>query len=234
MMRNIRYTLYSLGDTALIVDFGKEIDEAINEKVMALYRYLTVHSLKGITDLVPAYSSLTIYYDPAAYLPEISQGISITELLSEHLLNIGEHELESSSKDQRVTRIPVCYERPYAPDLADVAAAKGLTIPEVIKLHTSSTYRVYMLGFLPGFAYMGITDKAIEVPRKQQPCTIAAGSVGLAGRQTGIYPLASPGGWQIIGRTPLSLFTVSTGDTLLQPGDNVQFYSIRSYEFDHY
>ena len=135
----------------------------------------------------------------------------------------------------RTVSIPVCYEEQYAPDLQQLAIATNTSVEEVIRIHTSKPYKVYMLGFLPGFAYLGELDEKISMPRKPQPHQVVAGSVGIAGRQTGIYPLASPGGWQIIGRTPLKLFDPGKEDpTLLKTGDMVQFTSISQHAFENY
>jgi inhibitor of KinA len=134
----------------------------------------------------------------------------------------------------RTLKIPVCYEAAFAPDLAELATEKNLTTDEVIRLHTNTVYRVYMIGFLPGFPYMGKVDGRMATPRRSSPRTsIPAGSVGIAGEQTGIYPLSSPGGWNIIGRTPIRLFDKDRPEpVLLQPGDAVQFYSITEDEFN--
>jgi inhibitor of KinA len=134
----------------------------------------------------------------------------------------------------RKIRVPVCYDDAFGPDLAAVATAHGLPVPEVIDLHTSRPYYVYLIGFLPGFAYMGSVDERIATPRRSSPRTmVAAGSVGIAGEQTGIYPFDSPGGWQLLGRTPLRLFDASRSEpALLQPGDEVQFYPIDIAEYN--
>jgi inhibitor of KinA len=135
----------------------------------------------------------------------------------------------------RLVRIPVCYEKPFATDLLSLALAKHISVEELIHIHTASIYRVYMLGFLPGFTYMGEVDERIAMTRKPVPETVMPGSVGIAGRQTGIYPLVSPGGWHIIGRTPLALFAPEREEpALLTAGDQVQFYSISSHEFENY
>lgn len=230
----LSFTIFSLGDSAIGIDFGNLIDRSVHERVMALYQYLKTCPIKGTTDIVPAYSSLTLYYDPVAFLPEINKGISVFELLKSKLTTLAEQSHENIVLPERTIKIPVCYEEGFAPDLKAMAAASGQKEEEIVALHTANIYYVYMLGFLPGFAYMGEVAEAIAMPRKQRPQAIAAGSVGIAGRQTGVYPLASPGGWQIIGRTPVSLFVKETGDTLLKPGDHVQFYPISSHEFEHH
>ncbi len=134
---------------------------------------------------------------------------------------------------ERLLNIPVCYDQEFAWDIQQLAATKNISVEEVIQIHTARQYKVYMLGFLPGFAYMGEVDEKIATPRKPQPVNIEAGSVGIAGKQTGIYPLSSPGGWQIIGRTPMKLFNAAEEEpTLLKAGDTVQFYSINKNEFE--
>jgi inhibitor of KinA len=139
---------------------------------------------------------------------------------------------ETLTAEGHFFRIPVCYEGEYAPDLEGVAKEKGLSKEEVIGLHTSVIYRVYMIGFLPGFPYMGRTDPRLEIARKKQPVSVWAGGVGIAGIQTGIYPLNSPGGWQIIGRTPMPLFNRHEDPPIrVQAGDSVQFYPVSKKEF---
>ena len=144
-------------------------------------------------------------------------------------------EIIQETTQQRKISIPVCYSRAFAPDIEFIASEKNISIEKIIQLHTSKSYTVYMIGFLPGFSYMGEVAEAIAIPRKIQPVSVAAGSVGIAGKQTGIYPLESPGGWQIIGRTPLKIFDKGKSDpVLLQPGDEIQFYSISEDEFKNY
>lgn len=234
MAAGFSYNIFPLGDTAISIDFGNRISLDIHDQVMSLYHRLDKDRPLGITDIVPAYSSLTLHYDPAAWLPQISKEHLVFDLLKALLIAAVEDGAAYTAIPARTMKIPVCYEAELAPDLAAVAAHAGLKSDEVIRLHTAGLYQVYMLGFLPGFAYMGQVPEAIAAPRKKRPQNIAPGSVGIAGRQTGIYPLESPGGWQIIGRTPVSVFNPASGDVLLQPGDIVQFYPISRYEFEHY
>jgi inhibitor of KinA len=139
-----------------------------------------------------------------------------------------------AAKPSRLIRIPVCYDLALAPDLVSLAAEHKLDTEEVVKLHTGKTYRVFMIGFLPGFAYMGSVDEKIATPRKINPRTLVpAGSVGIAGEQTGVYPFDSPGGWQLIGQTPIKMFSATKAEPcLLQPGDDVQFYAVTIMEFE--
>lgn len=230
------FTIFPLGDSALTIEFGHVIDKEINRRVLALFRQLKSLSLPHFTDVVPAYGSLTVYYDTVAIVKEVGEDKTAFEAVSEIVRQLLEDERVSAiDVAPRHIRVPVCYAARCAPDLEELARAKGLTTEEVVQLHTSGTYRVYMLGFLPGFAYMGEVDERIAMPRKDKPARVVAGGVGIAGRQTGIYPLASPGGWQIIGRTPLKLFhRKNEHPVLFSPGDTVTFYSITEDEFAHY
>lgn len=226
------YWFYPLGDAAITIDYGNRIDEQLNREVTAGFMQLQQKALPFIKEIVPAYSSLTVHFD-IAVVHKLSGGIQAAEWVKGELEKVLNQSFFPDESLSALVRIPVCYEKEFATDLQRVAIAKKLSVEEVIQIHTSATYRVYMLGFLPGFAYMGTTDERIAVPRKPQPVNISAGSVGIAGRQTGIYPLASPGGWQIIGKTPLHLFNAAAvTPVFLKAGDNVQFYSITKKEFD--
>ena len=201
----LTYSIDPLGDSALLIQFEDILDESINKKVLQVFYRLKNSGTIWIRDVIPAYSSLAVHYNPFIITKEkIHQTIFETAVAQiQKIINeeAGQKEIISS-----VIHVPVCYEQQYAPDLEQLAKQKELTVQQVIELHTSKSYRVYMIGFLPGFAYMGEVEERIATPRKQQPANVVAGSVGIAGKQTGIYPLASPGGWQIIGRTPLAPF----------------------------
>jgi len=231
-----RYTIFPLGDSALTIDWGNVIDEAINKQVLVLYHQLKRLSLPHVTDLVPAYSSLSIHYDPVALLQGSGNESTAFETVSDLVRQLLEQQQGQPQEPiSRHIRVPVCYAPRYAPDLETIAARKGLNAAEVVRLHTEGTYKVYMLGFLPGFAYMGEVNECIAIERKPVPQLVCAGAVGIAGRQTGIYPLSSPGGWQIIGRTPLKLFhRKNEHPVLFAPGDTITFYSITENEFAHY
>ena len=259
------YTFFPLGDSAITLDFGNMIDESVNGKIIALFNHLQKNPFTGMIEALPAFSSLTIYYD-VALVRKMPKEKSAYESVKQKLEDALSNNFETSDIPSRLIRIPTCYEKEFGPDLATISAAKKLTVDEIIRLHTTKKYRVYMLGFLPGFAYLGKVDDMIAMPRLEKPRQkVAAGSVGIAGKQTGIYPLDSPGGWQIIGRTPLKLFNASlkprpTGSSggaspaspsasiwrpraerafenslsLLQPGDEVQFYSVTKDEYESY
>lgn len=226
------YTIFPLGDCALSIDFGNLIDESINRLVIARFQQLQKTPLTFMMDAVPAYSSLSIFYD-AAEIKKINHPTGTAfEWMKEKTEAWLQQAVTASEGQGRLVNIPVCYEPEFAPDINNVAAHKNISTEELIRIHTAKTYRVYMLGFLPGFAYMGELDERIMMARKPQPGPIAAGSVGIAGKQTGIYPLDSPGGWQIIGRTPLQLFNNGNGQpTLLNAGATVQFNAISKNEF---
>ena len=227
------FTIFSLGDSALTVDFGNTINDRINQKVLQLFHAIQELSLPFIKDVVPAYSSLAIYYNaPALHSHQKTAFETVQDLITSLLKN----EEPTITIQNRTIRIPVCYGEKFALDLKELALQKNLSTEEIIHLHTAKIYRVYMIGFLPGFAYMGKVDERIATPRKSNPRTsIEAGSVGIAGEQTGIYPLASPGGWNIVGKTPLQLFDKNKEHpVLLQSGDEVNFYSITEDEFENY
>ncbi len=236
-MLNLKYTLHPSGDSACSIVFGDRIDKATNEIILLVFRQLQSSRPEFITDLVPSYASLTVFYDPVTVLQqsvlvETSYEI-VCRYLGEQLKNIPapDHYIPA-----RTIKIPVCYSGEYAPDLSNLSDSLQLTAKEIIHIHLSTTYRVYMIGFQPGFPYMGEIDERISFPRKSKPARrVSAGSVGIAGRQTGIYPFDSPGGWMIIGRTPLNIFNKKAADPVFfQPGDMVTFYPITENEFENY
>ena len=229
------YHIFSLGDAAITIDFGNRIDIAINKEVIARFNELQQHPLPGMIEAVPAYSSLTIHYDVMTVIKMNPAGLTAFEKIKQQVERKLQQPVMQNDTEERLIKIPVCYEVNFAKDIEHLATTKNISIDEVIRIHTAKTYKVYMLGFLPGFTYMGEVDENIAISRKPQPTNIAAGSVGIAGKQTGIYPLASPGGWQIIGRTPLKIFDAKKEDpTMMKAGDNVQFYSITKNEFESY
>ena len=210
------------GDRALIISFEKKIDEAINQEVIHFY-----HILKNsgqFTFLTPAYCSLTVGIDRTKF--------TISEA-TECIRSLANSDKSIQRVSNRTITIPVCYNESFGIDLAEVAQYTQRSIDQVIKLHTETPFRVFMLGFVAGFAYMGTLPAALECPRKQTPRkSVPKGAVGLAGQQTGIYPVSAPGGWQIIGQTPLNMFdTKKEQPNLLLPGDTVKFRPINMDEF---
>ena len=216
-----------LGDQALIVNFEQTIDVEIHNQVIDLSKKIEDQNLSGITYLSPAYSSLTIGYDPSK--------TSFFQLRSE-FLTLGKSDKKSVPIEGRHIKLPVCYQDPYAMDLALCAKTSGLSIKEIINIHTGSIFRVFMLGFLPGFPYLGIMPDNLQIPRKETPrIKVPERSVGIAGMQTGIYPFESPGGWNILGRTPVTMFDQNQKHPFLfNTGDLVEFLSISAPEYDYW
>ena len=233
MSATIPYHIYPCGDHAITIELGDKVDAAINKKVISIFRYLTEQPITGVIDIIPAYHTLTLVYD-LVLLKKQNKSSSVYEMMYEQLQKAMDTVTVDYVSQSRLVKIPVCYDISLAPDIITLAESHQLSIDEVIRLHTAKTYRVYMIGFLPGFSYMGKVDEKIITPRKSKPRTLVpAGSVGIAGEQTGIYPFDSPGGWQLIGQTPVIMFdTKKETPCYVQPGDEVQFYSITLYEFE--
>jgi inhibitor of KinA len=215
------------GDQAILIEFGAEINPTINRFVQAFTQKANQHKMAGIGDLVPSYCTLLVYYDP------FSLSFSRVASWAYDLLSSGPLESEPS---QTVKEVAVCYGGTYGPDISFVARHNGISVEEVIQIHTSQTYLVYVVGFVPGFSAMGIVPQKIQAPRLPNPRTkVPAGSVGIGGQQTGIYALESPGGWQLIGRTPVTLFDLNrTPPSYFQAGDYARFYPISEEEFLKY
>ncbi len=216
--------ILAAGDCALSAEFGNAISEEINGRVMAMDAAVRAAEIPGVTETVPTYRSLLVCYDPYV----ISFGV-----LSRRLRGLARKLDASAAGPKRVVEIPVCYGGKYGEDLADVARLTGLSEDEVVRLHASRDYRIYMLGFLPGFAYLGGMDKRLAVPRLATPRqAIPAGSVAIGGEQTGVYPMASPGGWRLIGMTPVKPYDPQrAGPILYHAGDFIRFRPIPEPEF---
>ncbi|MDR2144189.1 MAG: 5-oxoprolinase subunit PxpB [Treponema sp.] len=218
-------TISPAGDSAVWVEFGNEISLSLNDRVHSLAKSLKEKPLRGVVDLVPAYASLLVCYDPML-IPG--------KKLSSALASRAKKKTGTGPGQGRVVGIPVCYGGDFAPDMDAVRAHTGFSRDEVIARHTAPLYRIYMLGFLPGFPYLGGLDPALETPRLETPRTkIPAGSVGIGGAQTGIYPLESPGGWRIIGRTPLKPYDPERAEPFLyRAGDSIRFYPVSRDQYD--
>ncbi|MEY4280713.1 MAG: 5-oxoprolinase subunit PxpB [Bacteroidota bacterium] len=235
MSIQLPYQLYSISDQAVTLDFGGPISLETNNKVHTLVGSLQKNILPGITDIIPAYNSVTVVYDyMAVYQAQLTnENILPVYKIIEDWIEINLSVASTENKDdKKEIIIPVCYDKSVGIDIEFIAKSHQLSIEQVIEIHTSKTYRVFMNGFLPGFAYMGIVDSAIQTPRHEIPRPlVSAGSVGIAGVQTGIYPCDSPGGWQIIGKTPLPLID-ENDHLLLTPGSFVKFKSISLLSFE--
>ena len=222
-MSEVRFLL--TGDTSLTVEFGNEISEEINAKIRAFNIALGQSGIKGIVETVPTYRSLMVHYDPGI--------IGYNALVKKMQSLLGQ--LDSIQiPPSEVLEIPVLYGGEEGPDLAFVAEHNGKTQEEVIKIHTSTEYLIYMLGFTPGFTYLGGMSEEIATPRLKTPrVKIPGGSVGIAGSQTGVYPIDSPGGWQLIGRTPVRMYDPDRAEPILpQAGQYIKFYAIDKAEYD--
>ena len=215
----------------MLVSFENAIDESINKKVIALQQAFKENNFKGFIETVPAYNSLAVFYD----LTRVNENYISTTTVFDFVKTFTENLLQLSSVitiiDKAAITIPVYYN---GEDLQNIAIQHHLSVEEVIAIHTAKIYRVFMIGFLPGFAYMGKVDERIATPRLSSPRTnVPAGSVGIAGFQTGIYPLYSPGGWQLVGQTPTKIFDAQKNKLcLLATGDTIKFIAITKDEFE--
>ncbi|MEZ7172118.1 5-oxoprolinase subunit PxpB [Sporosarcina sp. OR05] len=225
----MKYNLSPLGDEAVVIEVGTEISPATEKKVNAIVATLEELKPSWMVEYIPAYTTVTVIYK-VDRLKENRPYNSICKRIQELMNEVK----EVSMCEQKVVRIPVVYGGVHGPDLAFVAEHNGLTPEEVIRIHTSGTYTVHMIGFAPGFPFIGGMSEKIAAPRRQSPrLHIPARTVGIAGMQTGVYPIDSPGGWQLIGRTPIELF-LPTEDppSLLSAGDTIQFYEITQEEYE--
>jgi KipI family sensor histidine kinase inhibitor len=215
------------GDRGLLIELGQAIDLETNARVRAAAAALELNAIPGLVEVIPAYCSILIIYEP--------DQIELEDLKKTVLIHITQAFDSNAPVSGRTVEIPVCYGGDFGPDIEAVARHNGLSVEEVITIHTDMSYPVYMLGFAPGFPYLGGLDQRLHTPRLETPrARVEAGSVGIANAQTGIYPLPSPGGWQLIGRTPLRLFAPEMDNPVpyYRPGDRLQFVSISRQEFN--
>lgn len=227
MRKELEPQYISSGDNSILVKFGEKINSKINSKVLSLSSYLSNNQIPEIKDFTVGYSTVLIYYDSLKISHYVFEK-KIIEIVTTKLK-------KNKIFDQKVFEIPVLYSQEFGLDLDSVANQTGLTLEEIINLHTSKEYIVYTMGFTPGFPYLGGLDNKLDVPRLKKPrIKVEKGSVGITGIQTGIYPIESPGGWNIIGRTPWDLFNADLeSPSRLKPGDKVKFFQISTVdEFD--
>ncbi len=212
------------GDTGVVIELENEISEEVNSKVRSFYFAIEKKSLAGVEEIVPTYRSLLICYNPLKVRGDI---------LIEKLKDVEKHIEEIEIPEPKLIEIPTVYGGEFGPDLKFVAEYNNITVNKVIEIHSQKKYLIYMLGFTPGFPYLGGMSDTISAPRLNNPRTsISAGSVGIAGKQTGIYPVDSPGGWRLIGRTPLKLFNPDKEPHfLLQVGDYLKFKPVNESEY---
>lgn len=219
-----KFRIKPVGDQAALVVFEQKIEESVNTEVMELAARIERAGRQEIVETVPAFASLLVYYDPLRM--NFAECAKFLEKLASRRGAGADHK-------GKLVEIPVCYGGIYGEDLEYVAKHANMTTEEVIRIHSGREYRIYMLGFLPGFPYLGGMDERLATPRLSSPRTkIPAGSVGIGGSQTGIYPVSSPGGWQLIGRTPVTLFSSGKGGTLpYEAGDRIRFVPISEEEY---
>jgi KipI family sensor histidine kinase inhibitor len=212
-----------MGDRSLLVELGEKIVPDVNRRVQQLMLQLQQARLPGVRELAPGYRSLLVVFDPLT--------IALSEL-KECITQVAAKQDYASLPQAKLLAVPVFYGGDYGPDLEEVAGRLDISIDEVIRLHTETIYRVYMIGFTPGYPYMGELPATLAVPRRSTPRTrVPKGSVGIAQRQTGIYPVESPGGWQIIGWTPIELFDPNRQlPSLLEMGDRIKFEAVQQVE----
>lgn len=222
-----------LGDCAVTVTVGSRIDEPTRVRILSLCAALDSHGVPGMTEYVPAFASLTVHYDPARVPPGPSDATPYARF-STALRHVLHRAGVGTSDPPRVVEIGVAYGGEYGPDIEAVARAADLPVEEVIRLHTSAEYVVHMVGFIAGFGYLGGLPPQLATPRRSRPrMRVPASSVGIGGSQTGVYPVDSPGGWNLIGRTPLRMFDPAREPpTLLRTGDRVRFISLAHDELD--
>lgn len=221
-MQKIKFL--AAGDSSILIEFGNEISPEINRKITATVRLMREQQIQGVVDIIPAFCSLLINYDPRVI------SFEKIERRMRHLVKL---ETAAEEVRKKIIEIPVCYGGEFGPDISTVAEHAGISKEEVIRIHSSGDYLIYMLGFLPGFSYLGGLDERIHTPRLADPrMMIPAGSVGIGGSQTGIYPLDSPGGWQLLGRTPVKTYDPDREEPILfEAGDYIRFIPIDESEF---
>lgn len=216
--------ILTAGDSSLLIEFGNEISPKINQKLTATVQLIKEQHIEGVVDMIPAFCSLLVNYDPR---------VIRYEELKDRIKNLVKVDVKAQAGKKKVFEIPVCYGGEFGPDIENIAEHAGLSVEEVIEIHSSRDYLIYMLGFLPGFTYLGGLDERIHTPRLANPrVKINAGSVGIGGSQTGIYPLDSPGGWQLMGMTPVKTYDPDRETPILvEAGDYIRFVPVSEEEY---
>ena len=216
--------ILAAGDSSLLIEFEQTISPEVNAKISSLIRLMREQPIEGVVDIIPSFCALLVNYDPRVVpYSQINKRLSELAVL----------EVQAEEYAARVFEIPVCYGDDYGPDIGHIAERAGLSQDEVIRVHSGRDYLIYMLGFMPGFPYLGGLDESIHTPRLDTPrVLIHAGSVGIGGAQTGIYPINSPGGWQLLGRTPVKTYDPAREVPILfEAGDYIRFVPINKAEF---
>ncbi len=221
-MQNIR--ILTAGDSSLLIEFGNEISPEINRRIAAVVELMREQHIEGVVDVIPAFCSLLVNYDPR---------VAGYEKMKKRLESLVRVDIKVGQTKRKIFEIPVLYGGEYGPDLASIADHAGISEDEVVLIHSSKDYLIYMLGFLPGFCYLGGLDERIHTPRLSNPrLRIRAGSVGIGGSQTGIYPLDSPGGWQLMGMTPIKTYDPEWEiPILVEAGNYIRFVPIDEEQY---
>ena len=221
-MQNIR--ILTAGDSSLLIEFGNEISPEINRRIAAVVELMREQHIEGVVDVIPAFCSLLVNYDPR---------VAGYEKMKQRLESLVRVDIKVGQTKRKIFEIPVLYGGEYGPDLASIADHAGISEDEVVLIHSSKDYLIYMLGFLPGFCYLGGLDERIHTPRLSNPrLRIRAGSVGIGGSQTGIYPLDSPGGWQLMGMTPIKTYDPEREiPILVEAGNYIRFVPIDEEQY---
>lgn len=221
-MQNIR--ILTAGDSSLLIEFGNEISPEVNRKIAAVVELMREQHIEGVVDVIPAFCSLLVNYDPR---------VIRYEKMKKRMESLLRVDIKVGEGRRKIFEIPVLYGGEYGPDLGNIAEHAGLSEDEVVKIHSSRDYLIYMLGFLPGFCYLGGLDERIHTPRLANPrLKIRAGSVGIGGSQTGIYPLDSPGGWQLMGMTPVKTYDPEREvPILVEAGNYIRFVPVDEAEY---
>lgn len=224
----------TISECSILLRFGESIDRSCNDRVHAAARSLRSPPIHGIIELVPAYASLAVYYDPAQWIDRSVDQSAAQRITNAVLQRLAEHAGDTVQMSKRIVEIPVCYEPEFGMDLLESSRTLGMRVDELVARHANGDYRVAMLGFAPGFPYLLGLDPGLQLPRRSQPrLRVPAGSVAIGGAQTGVYPTELPGGWHLIGRTPRRLFDANRlPPQLLNAGDRVNFVPISPEQFD--
>ncbi len=224
-MTSTKLDIFPLGCSGLVCYLGDSISMETNKLVHAFSEYLKIKLMKKITAVVPSYHSITIFYDSIYF--------SYVEITREIKCHFNDYNRSKINRERTIYEIPICFSSKFGTELQKVAEHNNLKTEDVVRLYLEKMYPIYMIGFIPGFPYLGGLNSKLSTPRLIKPKTVLKGSVGIAGNQTGIYPFESPGGWNIIGRTPISIFsTKNNGTENFKPGDLVKFFEINIEAFN--
>jgi len=226
---------FQISENAISLEFGDDINKDTLKRITKLNRCMKQNPFAGLLSTIPAYTTLTLYFNPVGLMNDPNlKGSNTLDKISRYIKSINAETNTDQEVYSQIINIPVCYDPIFGFDLEELSSFYQLKKEEIIEIHSSVVYTVYMIGFVPGFPYLGGLSEKLTTPRKQNPRpAIPAGSVGIAGQQTGIYPLETPGGWQIIGKTPIKLFDVNRQQpSLLKAGDKLKFEPISLREFE--